>query len=280
MTEIEKEKPDIEHRSGINAQQYLNAYIERIRQRDLNTNTSGDCTIDDSIRRDDPALYGAIKDLIKEYKDLFTGEIGVLDKKYTVKAEITGKFSSQRPGHQSFQGTTLVAVMKQFARLLAHGVVKKVEDVGVIPKNHMQIIPVSKKDDDGNVVEAISATRIVINAQSTNAHTIYSGEYSDNLENSIQFAARASLLGLNMKADISDAYFAIDMHSSMWPYFCVTVPYIGTVCFVKLPQGWAPSAQKCIDTMNRIFFPLWENLRRYMDDVILASFKGLSTGLS
>ena len=273
LSEIEKEKPDIEHRTGVNAEQYLNAYIERIRQRDLNTNTSEDCTIDERIRRDDPELYGAIRALIKEYKDLFTGEIGCLGEKYKVKAEITGKLSSQRPGHQKFQGTTLVAVMKQFARQLAHGVIARVEDVGVIPKNHMQILPVSKKDDDGNIVQAISATRVVVNAQSTNAHTLYSGAQTDNLEDSVQFAARASEKGFNLKADISDAYYCIPMDIEMSPYFCFEVPFIGTCCYLKLVQGWAPAAQFCQNVMGRVFFPLWENLRRYMDDVILASFE-------
>ena len=280
LSEIEKEKPDIEHRTGVNAEVYMNQYIERIRQRDLNSNSSEECTIDERIRREDPELYCAIKSLIAEYKDLFTGEIGSLGRKYSVKAEITGKLSSQRPGHQKFQGTTLVAVMKQFARQLAHGVIAKVEDVGVMPKNHMQILPVSKKDDDGNVLKAISATRVVVNAQSTNAHTVYSGRESDNLEDSIQFAAKASELGLNLKADISDAYYTIAMDKSMWPYFCITVPFIGTCCYLKLVQGWAPAAQMCQDVMGRIFFPLWENLRRYMDDVILASFKDRQDYLS
>ena len=272
LTEIEKEKPDIINRTGVNAVQYMNNYIERIRQRDLSTNTRHECTIDERIHRDDPELYCQIRALIDEYEDLFSSEIGVIEGR-EVEAEITGKFSSQRPGHQKFQGTTLVAVMKQFARQLAHGVLRKVEDVDVIPKNHMQILPVSKKDDDGNIVEAISATRVVINAQSTNAHTLYSGSTTDNLEDSIQFAAKASKLGLNLKADISDAYYAIKMKKSMWPYFCITVPFIGVCCYVRLPQGWAPAAQMCQDTLGAIYIPLWEHLRRYMDDIILASFK-------
>ena len=272
LTEIEKEKPDIENRTGVNAVQYMNNYIERIRQRDLNHNTRHECTIDERIHRDDPELYSAIRALIDEYQDLFSGEIGVIQSS-SVKAEITGKLSSQRPGHQKFQGTTLVAIMKQFARQVAHGVLVKVGDAGVTPKNHMQILPVRKKDDDGNIVEAISATRVVINAQSTNAHTLYSGAATDNLEDSIQFAAKASKLGLNLKADISDAYYAIKMDKSMWPYFCVTVPFIGVCCYVRMPQGWAPAGQYCQDELGVIFFPLWENLRKYMDDFMLASFK-------
>ena len=75
----------------------------------------------------------------------------------------------------------------------------------------------------------------------------------------------------NLKADIADAYYIIPLHKDLWPYFCVTIPILGTYCFTRLVQGWAPAAQWCQETLTRIFFPLHQYLRKYMDDLVLAA---------
>ena len=73
-----------------------------------------------------------------------------------------------------------------------------------------------------------------------------------------------------MKADIADAYYVIPLKKELWPYFCVTIPILGTYCFTRLVQGWAPAAQWCQETLTRIFFPLYKYLKKYMDDLVLA----------
>lgn len=57
----------------------------------------------------------------------------------------------------------------------------------------------------------------------------------------------------------------------MWPYFCVYVPTLGTYCFVRLVQGWAPAAQLCQEVLTHIFYPIKDFLEKYMDDLIFAT---------
>ena len=269
--ETEHEKPNILDNPNLDVRTYMLAYIGRLRQRDREKNTVHECTIGDEIRCNEPDLYKKILELLDEYKDVFSGEIGNVGEKYAVKAEMTSKPSDRRPGHQKFQGTTLVAIMKQLARQVAHGVLVEVNEAGITPKNHMQILPVRKKDDDGNIVEMLSNTRVVLNSVNQNKFTQFTPSETDSLEDSIQFAAKTSKKGYNLKADISDAYWAIPMDKVMWAWFCVVIPFMGIYCYTKMVQGWAPSAQYCQDVFTKIFFPLFRWMKRYMDDVIIAT---------
>ena len=151
---------------------------------------------------------------------------------------------------------------------------------GIIPKSYLNTLPIKKKDDDGKILEATSALRIVVDSTPVNAHTEFRGGQTDNMNDAINFAAATSIKGFNFKADIGDAYYTIPMDQTMWPYFCVVVPFLGTFAYTRLVQGWMPSANFCQEVMGRIFFELHKVMRRYMDDVILASLKDEKTFLA
>ena len=272
ILEMDKEHPPALNNPNIDRKAAILAYIERIRDRDRNTFTHGKCTIGKELEESDPELAKAIRLLIKKHKRIFSKDIGRLSDEYQVKGYINenSKFSIQRPGHSPFEGTTLLAVMKQFSKLLAHGVIRPIGDLGVEPKNVLMVLPVKKKNDDGEVLNVMNALRIVVNSKPTNKFTSFFGQPTDNLSNAINFAALTSEKGLNAKVDICKAYFNIPLHPSLYPYFCIDVPIIGRCHFTALVQGWAPSAQICEDTFSSIFFSLSEWLRKYMDDFILA----------
>ena len=54
----------------------------------------------------------------------------------------------------------LVAVMKQFAKILAHGVIRPINELQIEPNNVLMVLPVKKKDDDGNVLNILNALRL------------------------------------------------------------------------------------------------------------------------
>ena len=263
--------PDIEGKEGREVGVCLNKYIERLRQKSRATYTHKECTVDKEFAKDHPKAAKRIHELIEEYKDVFSADIGKVSDQYAANADITGKMSPLRPGHQQFQGTTLLAILKQFAKQIADGVLVDVQKAGIIPKNYLQVLPIKKKDDDGKVLDVLSSLRVVVDSTPVNGHTDYIGLLTDNLNDSISFAARTSRKGFNIKADIGDAFYAIPLHKSKWCYFCITIPFLGTYCYTRIVQGWGPSAQICQEVFARIFFELKEFMRRYMDDLVIAT---------
>ena len=258
----------------------LRAYIERERQRARSTFTHKQCTIDKGFRAKHPETAVKVERLLEQYKQVFAGDIGQVPDCYTVDVNIVGELSPQRPGHQKFQGTTLIAILKQFCKQIAHGILVDVFEAGVVPKSYLNTLPIKKKDDDGKILEATSALRVVVDSTPINAHTDFRGGRSDNMNDAVNFAAATSVKGFNFKADIGDAYYTIKMKKRMWAYFCVVVPFLGTFCYTRLVQGWMPSASFCVEILGRIFFELHKVMRRYMDDVILASMKDGPTFLA
>ena len=266
------EHPPAFDNPNIDKKAALLAYIERIRDRDRNTFTHKECTIGEDLEKSDPKLAADIRGLIEDHKEIFSKDIGRLGDQYKVKTQINenSKFSVQRPGHSPYEGTTLLAVMKQFAKLLAHGVIKPIEDGNIVPKNVLMVLPVKKKNDDGEVMNVMNALRIVVNSKPVNKFTDFCGGTTSNLANAVNFAARTSKKGLNAKVDICKAYFNIPIDESIQPFFCIDVPIIGRCYFTCLVQGWAPAAQICEETFTSIFFVLHPWLKKYMDDLILA----------
>ena len=249
----------------------LRAYIERERQRSRSTFTYDQCTFDENFVQKHPKETAQIKELFVKHKRVFAGDIGEMGDQYTVDVNLVGDLSPQRPGHQQFQGTTLVAILKQFLKQIAHGVLVDVFEADVVPKSYLNVLPIKKKDDDGKILEATSALRVVVDSTPVNAYTDFRCGKTDNLNDAVNFAAAASVKGFNFKADIGDAYYTIKMKKRIWGYFCVVVPFLGTYCYTRLVQGWMPSANFCQEILGRVFFELHKVMRRYMDDVIIAS---------
>ena len=267
------DEPPALNNPKIDRKSALLAYIERIRQRDKNTFTHKECTIPDKVRKNDPDLAAAIEKLLEKHKRIFGNDIGCLGPEFEVKGHIkpNSKLSVQRPGHSNLQDDRLTAAMKQFAILAAHKVIVPVHEAGIEPINNLMVLPVLKKDEDGNILNILNALRIVIDSRPVNGQTGFCGSPTDNINDAINFAAKTSKIGLNAKVDFRKAYFNIPLHKSLWPYFCITIPILGTYCFTRVVQGWAPAAQICQETLTRIFFVLKDYLRKYMDDVILAA---------
>ena len=88
------------------------------------------------------------------------------------------------------------------------------------------------------------------------------------MEPALNFASKVSASGLNFICDISECYEIVPMDRSLWPYFCVKIPELGTWAMTRTVQGWSKSAQAVQDKLDRIFWPLAKYLRKYMDDIL------------
>lgn len=270
LVKIESDMPPISDNPNVDNRTIMMSYIERLRQRERMKFTHKEVTIDEEFSKNDPELTEAIKLLLERHKQVFAGDIGCLGPEYEVNGKMVGKTSHQRPGHNELEGNILIAALKQLSRLIANGVLVSVKDAKITPINQLMLLPVKKKDDDGKVLEVLSALRIVVDSRPANGQTLFSGTQTDNLNDALSFATKMSSSPYAVKADIADAYYVIPLAKDLWPYFCINIPLLGNYCFVRVPQGWAPAAQICQEVMSKLFFPLWKNLRKYMDDVALA----------
>ena len=245
--------------------------MERIRQRDRESFTDGDVIIDERGARDHPIAAAGIRRLCGKYKSIFARDTGCLPQEFAVKGNITGKMSNMRAGDLRFEGATHDAVIKQFLRKAAHGVMVNCHDHQIEPKNLMRVLAVKKKDDKGNILEPINNTRIVLDSTFLNAHTQFCGMPTDPMEPALNFASKVSASGLNFICDISECYEIVPMDKSLWPYFCVKIPELGTWAMTRTVQGWSKSAQAVQSVLDRILWPLAKYLRKYMDDIILGT---------
>ena len=268
------DRPPAMDNPQIDAKTALLAYMERLRQRQRESFTHKDCTIDPKMAKKHPKLAKSIEKLIEKHKSVFANDIGCLGPEYAVQGTMkASKVSPQRPGHSKVEGLNLIAMVKKFAELAANGVIVPCHEVGVTPVNRLMALPVKKKDDDGNVLEVLNALRIVIDSRPANGQTQFCANRTDNLNEGLSFAMKTSVDGFNAKVDVRNAFFIIPLHKSLWKYFCVDIPILGLYCFTRVVQGWGPAAQICMDVLTRVFFPIAMYIRKYMDDIIFATKK-------
>ena len=245
--------------------------MERIRQRDRETFTHGDITINEQGAKRHPKAAAGIRRLCGQYKSIFARDTGCLPQEFAVKGTITGKVSNMRAGDLRFEGATHDAVIKQFLRKAAHGVMVNCHDHKIEPKNLMRVLAVKKKDDKGNILEPINNTRIVLDSTFLNGHTQFCGMPTDPIEPALNFASKVSKSGLNFICDIAECYEIVPIEKNLWPYFCVKIPELGTWAMTRTVQGWSQSAQAVQSKLDHIFWPLAKYLRKYMDDIILGT---------
>ena len=250
-----------------------NRMLERIRERDRNTYTNHEITIDPEGAAEHPVAAEGIRKLINDpkYKRVFAKDIGCVGERFAVGGTMSGNLSKARVGSTQFKGETKDAVMKQCLRLIAHKVMVPCKEYGIEPKNIMRMMAVQKKDEDGNVVAPLNGLRLVLAANETNAHTQYAGLQTDSIDSCLEFAARMTKSGLNFKGDLSDCYHLFKLKRELWQFFCLQVPDLGTHCYTRLVQGWNRSAQEVTDGLADIFWPVSPYLRKYMDDIFVAT---------
>ena len=248
----------------------LNIMCQKIRSKMHNTYSHHQVTICPIGEKRYPWAAKEVRRLNEEYKDNFAASIGDVGKEFVCNCEIKGEQTKRMAGQQQFIGDDKAAVKKQLIELIANGVIRPIDELNIIPKYFVTIMPRIKKDDDGVKYDPMACLRIVNDFSRVNEMVNYAGSPVDNIAECVDWAAKSSVKGLNLKTDISQCYFCIRIHQDLYPYLCIDVPDLGGFAFVRLPQGWSYSAQFTVTVLKRIFWKFGQNMQRYLDDIFLS----------
>ena len=250
---------------------YFRREIDIRRQRLREKTTQADVTISDELRRSDPELTQWIENELETSRQIFSLQTGYVGKQYDVNVNIKEGPTTQRAGHNKMTKMQNLALHNQAVSHIANGVLIDCNRHNIKPLGTMQILVVEKKEDDGSPIALYKACRLVQDCTNVNLRTDYVGSETDNLQDKLDFAAKASTTIYNMKGDFSSCYDCVGLKEELWPYFSTTFDLLGTYCFTRCVQGWAPSGQEVAKVLSKIFYSIRHNMRKYMDDLLLAA---------
>ena len=248
----------------------LKIMCHKIRSKMHNTFSHEKVTICPIGEKRYPFAAKEVRRLNEKYKENFAASIGDVGNEFVCNCEIKGQQTKRMAGQQQFIGDEKAAVKKQLIELIANGVIRPIDELNIIPKYFVSIMPRIKKDDDGVKYDPMACLRIVNDFSKVNEMVDYAGCPCDNISECVDWAAKSSVNGLNLKTDISSCYFCIRIHEDLFPYLCISVPDLGEFAFVRLPQGWSYSAQYTVFVLKRIFWKFGDKMQRYLDDIFLS----------
>ena len=138
------------------------------------------------------------------------------------------------------------AIIKKLNLEFSDNILTFPEDHGVVVTNQIPLLPVAKKDDDGNVIAKDIGLRVVADCkQRVNRNTTgFAALEIDNLSQILRQAARASTDKFKFKFDIQSAFFQVGLAKSAWGKMGVNHPEMGQMVYTRLPQGWLSSAAR------------------------------------
>ena len=248
----------------------LKIMCHKIRTKMHNTYSHEKVTICPIGEKRYPYAAKEIRKINEKYKENFAASIGDVGPEFVCNCEIKGQQTKRMAGQQQFIGDNKAAVKKQLIELIANGVIKPIDELNINPKYFVTIMPRIKKDDDGISYDPMACLRIVNDFSKVNEMVDYAGCPVDHIGECVDWAAKSSINGLNLKTDISSCYFCIRIHQDLFPYLCISVPDLGEFAFVRLPQGWSYSAQYTVTVLKRIFWKFGDKMQRYLDDIFLS----------
>ena len=248
--------------------------MERERQRLKETTSYRDVTISPEGERRYPRAAKEVRRLNEKYKNVFSAAIGRVSDEYAVKIKMKGDKPKRQAGQSPIVGLEKLAMQKQLLTLAANNVIVPIEKHNVVPHTFVPLMVRTKKDDNGIQIDPFQSLRIITDCTRINEMADYPGTDIDQIDESLQHAAKATENGLNVKFDICQFYFGIPIHPIMYPYFCINVPDLGYFHFEVLPQGFAPSAQYAVAVAKKILWKFSDVMDRFMDDCFMFAPEG------
>ena len=106
-------------------------------------------------------------------------------------------------------------------------------------------------------------------ARNVNFATKHKGQQADSIAQTIQHVARFTEKGYMAVMDLQQMFYSFALDRSLWGYFVIEHPHMGLFNYVRLPQGWLASPAKTKEFMVQILYKYKDNLRRYMDDIVV-----------
>ncbi|CBY06723.1 unnamed protein product [Oikopleura dioica] len=251
-------------------------YLEKIEK--LRTEAAKSTTVDDVVFGElvEPKLKSRLKNLLAsdKYKKVFAKRIGCLNSSFNVQAHMTVEIKEENIGprrkSEKLSDEKKQIIAKNLDELYRDGVLVFPEDFDIRVKNIIPLMVVGKTDDNGEAIPLAQSARIVTQAHTTvNRWSKTPPMPTDDLNDILRQAAKASKFKYSLKCDISQAFFQLPMAKELWKWFGVYHPFEGVMCYTRCTQGWVASMGFMRQAFLRVFSPLNDWLLRYADDVHL-----------
>jgi hypothetical protein len=249
--------------------------IEQMRIEARNTSTVGDITFGEKVEKQTKRRILEVLENVK-YKKVFAKSVGCLNKSFNIQATMEVEIKEEKLGpRRRSENLTMEKkqiISKNLDELYRDGVLVFPDEYNVKVKNIIPLMVCGKTDDNGVAIPLSQSARIVTQAhQSVNRWSKTPPMVTDDLNDVLRQAAKASLFKFSFKCDISSAFFQLPMDKSLWPWFGVYHPFQGPMVYTRCTQGWVASMGFMRAAFLRVFSPLDKYLFRYADDVHIAA---------
>ncbi|CBY08351.1 unnamed protein product [Oikopleura dioica] len=249
--------------------------ISEMRNEAKNSTTVSDIVYGENIAE---ATRKKLKKVLesKEYEPVFRKAIGCLNKSFDIQATMEVEVKEENIGprrkSENLSEEKKQIIAKNLDELYRDGVLVFPDEHGVKVKNIIPLMVCGKTDDNGVAIPLSQSARIVTQAHTTvNRWSKTPPMVTDDLNDVLRQAAKASKYDYSLKCDISNAFFQLPMDKSLWSWFGVYHPYQGPMVYTRCTQGWVASMGYMRAAFLRVFSPLSSYLLRYADDVHLVA---------
>ncbi len=231
----------------------------------MRTEAAESTTIDDVVfgEQVEPKLKLRLKNLLAsdKFKKVFAKRIGCLNSLFNVQAHMTVEIKEenigQRRKREKLSDEKKQIIAKNLDELYRDGVLVFPEDFNIRVKNIIPLMVIGKTDDNGEAIPLAQSARIVTQAHTTvNRCSKTPPMPTDDLNDILRQAAKASKFKYSLKCDISQAFFQLPMAKELWKLFGVYHPFEGVMCYTRCTQGWVASMGYMRQAFLRVFSPL------------------------
>ena len=248
------------------------AYKKEMRaehERRAKENTASQVIFDEDFCQENPGLKEEVQKILQEYPDVFKNVVGKVPDIYQIYPTFTEEIKSKsRIKMREKSEIENKAIKKKLDLEFQDGILVFPEDYGITVTNQIPLIPVQKRDDDGELIPKDQGMRVVANCklEINRKTTQFAAMEVDNLGQMLRAAARASKNKFKAKFDIASAFFQIGLTQKAWKHMGVEHPDWGQMVYTRLPQGWLPSFGWCTNVFKKVFGRCTDYCYRYMDD--------------
>ena len=265
--DIKKSPRDYE--SELDARKAYKQEMARAHKKRAQENTANDVIFDEDFCKANPGLKEEILAILNEYPDVFKNVVGQVPKVYEINPTfLDDNKTPARMKQRDRSEAENNAIKKKLDLEFQDGILKFPEDYGIQVVNQIPLLPVQKRDDDGELIPKDVGMRVVADCKvKINRMTKdFAALEVDNISQVLHAAARASRYKWKFKFDIASAFFQVGLAKSAWKNMGVHHPEMGQMIYTRLPQGWLPSFGWCSQVFRKIFGRCTHFLYRYMDD--------------
>ena len=271
VEEVKKNPRDFEKQ--LDGRKAYKEEMRKLHEKRAKENTAGDVYFEPDFAKDNPGTVKKVKAILSEYPEVFKNVVGKVPDVYQIRPTFSPEMSqAARMKQRERPDAERRAIIKKLDLEFQDQILVFPEDHNITITNQIPLLPVSKKDDNGQLIPKDIGMRVVadckrrVNRQTRN----FAALEIDSLSQVLRQAAKASTDKYKCKLDIASAFFQVGLEKSAWAKMGVYHPEMGQMCYTRLPQGWLSSFGWATNVFRKIFGRMSSSMYRYMDDVFLS----------